>query len=96
METIQHAAIKTKTGEIFTAKKHNDISHHDIEDSAGYGFLTSEGRYVCRQEAADIAYESGQISAEHFELINGVGLISENLWEYGGFKYEDRVGYYKE
>lgn len=40
------------------------------------GFLTSEGRYVSREEAVTIAYQSGQCR----EPQNPTQLFSEDLW----------------
>lgn len=100
METIQHAAIKRSDGVISVGKQHSDIIASSpfgtCKAGSTQGFTTSTGRFVGRQEAADIAWESGQIPDAHYELINGVGLISENLWDYCNFKYNSKIGYYKE
>lgn len=99
IETIQYAAIERSDGIVSTGKQHSDIiamsPFGTCKSGSTQGFTTSTGRFVGRQEAADIAYESGQIPPQHYELINGMGLISENLWVYCGFKYDKEKGYHK-
>ena len=99
METIQHAAIERSDGVLSVGKMHADITASSpcgtCKARITHGFTTSTGRFVGRQEAADIAWESGQIPDAHYELINGAGLISENLWDYCNFKYDSVTGYYK-
>lgn len=58
--------------------------HHDILWGFGVrigpedqGFLTSEGRFVGRAEAAEIAEAAGQLTEE---LVAAPNLYSEDLW----------------
>ena len=81
VEKILWAAVRLDNGLIFTGKNHSDviltsikvnhIEEHFSQDKQG--FVTSEFRYVNRKEAAQIAYNSGQIK-EKAEV-----LISEDL-----------------
>ena len=96
---ITHAAIKTDGGNILIDKNHPAIFKKAPE---GYfkkqgqtqGFLTSEHKFVDRDEAAKIAIKAGQVEEA---LIRGsTGLISENIWSDSGFKYDITKGYYKE
>lgn len=97
-EMILHAAVKSIDGNIFIGKQHADCfqkAHYlkikmspKAEDQ---GFMTSEGRYVTRSEAAKIAMEAGQIHKET-QL-----LFSEDLWcpTYNGeYDYSELKGYY--
>ena len=99
-ETIQHAAIKRSDGIISIGKMHSHIIHKSpygtCKAGSEHGFVTSLGRFVLRPEAAYIACYSEQIPNAHYELLNHVGLISENLWDYCGFEYDPEIGYYKE
>ena len=66
METIQSAAIQTKEG-VFTGSSHADIHrdfHVPYEKENGEGFITSEGRFVDREQAMNIAKIAHQIK-EH-------------------------------
>jgi len=62
---IREAAVKDRDGRINTGQRHNDIFHEMppamIKDSEE-GFLTFDGIFVTREEAARIAFECGQIS----------------------------------
>lgn len=109
METIQHAAIKRSDGVVSIGKQHSDIikasPYGTCKDGSIQGFTTCYGRFVGRVEACEIAFDSKQIPFKHYELImndekgrrksDPVGLISENLWDYCGFKYDPMVGYWK-
>ena len=103
MERIAHASLLKLDGSFAIGKSHAEARETlTIEDIAftclreNQGFVTSEGRFVNRLMATDIAFEAGQLSEEHYELIGGGELISENLWEYGGFGYSIERGYFKD
>ncbi len=87
MEKIVSVAIKAKEGLIFSLPKPN--RHVDIirllflveidplvASNGEEGFLTSEGRFVDRIEAAQIALFSGQVAA----LLLPPKLRTEDLW----------------
>ena len=98
--TIQHAAIIRSDGELVVGKQHSDIIQHSpfgtCKVGSVQGFLTSDGVFATRQEARELAFLSGQIPKEHYDLINpNIGLISENLWSDNGFKYTKEKGYHK-
>lgn len=80
-ERILHAAVKSKDGWIFIGKCHADCFHkmHCIKVEAdkgadAQGFVTSEGRFVCRTLAAVIALNADQVD----DLSSA--LFSEDLW----------------
>jgi hypothetical protein len=65
--TIVKAAIKVN-GKIYEGYRHGNIMQDFWEDNPktkiefeDQGFLTSEGEFVSRTEAANIAFEAGQI-----------------------------------
>lgn len=74
---IKHAAI-LHNGIIYKGKRHREI----IADAPKYldlskgeeGFLTSNGSFVNREQAAKIAHIAGQIKKPKQQL------ISEDLW----------------
>ncbi|MFA8451778.1 MAG: hypothetical protein ACEPOW_13875 [Bacteroidales bacterium] len=57
-----------------------DISGAELPDRDCQGFLTSEGRYVDRRKAWNIADMSGQIRSDPKGMIDAE-LISENLYD---------------
>jgi hypothetical protein len=77
---------KTEEAVVWTVTapgRHNDVIHKYVETTgirpipharSTQGFLTSDGRFVTRQEAAKIAALAGQ-TADRFEA-----LYSEDLW----------------
>jgi hypothetical protein len=86
MESIVMAAIKTSPVTVSTVLKpgrHKDIiahlTRHGFNAAAvgpgNQGFVTSEGRFVDRREAKEIALAAGQISD-----IYGDELHSEHVW----------------
>lgn len=79
METIVDAAVKTNKGEIFVGRRHNLILQQHYPHTKGgiQGFLTSEGRFVTREEALQIALIAGQIKEKKY---NKSRLFSEELW----------------
>ena len=65
---IKSAAIR-KDGVVYTGRRHCDIiceqfgkgiSFKGLKKSESEGFVTDDGRFVNRQEAANIAFECGQ------------------------------------
>lgn len=70
---IREAAVKSKNGRIYTGQRHQDIYRimpdGTIKDSTD-GFITSDGRFVTREEAAKIALACGQITEEKSQLIS--------------------------
>lgn len=72
MKAIKEAAIYLN-GMIHTGKRHKDISikiHKTIGSRKGAieGFVTNQGIFLDRKEAADLAYQMGQISEPVEEL----------------------------
>jgi len=61
-----------KNGEIFTGYTHTHIMTNNkisyIKDKFEEGFLTDKDVFVNRREAAEIAYDCGQIDKEICEL----------------------------
>lgn len=54
-----------------------DVNRKIVVPPSGQGFLTSEGRYVGREEALKIAMESKQLLKPNFQPHQ---LFSEDLW----------------
>jgi hypothetical protein len=75
-ERIVETAVRLDDGEIFTGLRHIDAFVKAYERSGTrfrddqMGFVTSTGRFVSRKEAAQIAYNAGQIRAPKDELFN--------------------------
>jgi hypothetical protein len=67
------------------ARHHNllfayyELKGKPLGNSKNQGFLTSEGKFVDRQEAMRIALASNQKLIDHPSRIEGV-LFSEDLW----------------
>lgn len=67
-------------GLVFTGKRHSDAIRVAVETTGikpvrgTQGFLTDTGLFVTREEAAKIAFDSGQIKTEKSVL------YSEDLW----------------
>ncbi len=96
MERISYAAISLSNGKIAKDRSHADIRNAYPNEPRIYeneGFVTSEGRFVSREHAMDIAFESRQIPIEHYNLAHY--LISEMLWEYTNHSYDKKCGYFK-
>lgn len=99
-ETIKHAAVIAENEWVFMGKCHADCFGKMLsvglkwKKAAGtQGFVTSNGRYVDRSCALQIALEAGQVVD-----IKG-GLFSEDLWcnEYcGTHRYSEIEGYFEE
>lgn len=85
MLTINAAAIRTTTGQVFSVPKpgrHGDVFRMLQKSGASWhgatqGFLTSEGNFVTRAEAAVIAFSAGQLP--HDQTIPET-VFSEDLW----------------
>jgi len=89
MVTIVSVAIQDPNGLVFSLpkpKRHNHIVHSmalvgmptPVTNNREQGFLTSEGNFVTREEAAVIAISCGQVKAEALD-VPGV-LFSEDVW----------------
>lgn len=84
MEKIVLAAIVFE-GEVYVGKRHDQIIRYIVQrtgakrvpGSCPQGFVTSEGRFVERDEAGRIAIASGQIEKLKY---NSKDLFSEELW----------------
>lgn len=81
--TISAAAI-LQDGKVYTGKRHHLIIR-DIAEQTGIrpvtgrqGFVTSNGRFVGRKQAARIALQAGQITKLKYDPEE---LFSEELWE---------------
>ena len=92
-ETIQHAAVKFSDGVTCKGKSHACCFHQRPKNDntrAIQGFLTSEGRFVTRDEGAKIASAAGQLhKATDF-------LFSEDFWSdmyRGKYDYDPEMGY---
>jgi len=71
------AANKDRNGTVYVGHRHPDafaIMPDDMIDDCIQGFVTDEGVFVDRREAAVIAFNCGQVS-ELTEIV-----ISEDLW----------------
>ena len=95
MERISHAAILLPHKIVF-GKSHYEASKHILPrvrfENRNCGFLTSKMRFVFREEARKIAFESGQITEENSMKT----FISERLWsarDGGVHDYDEVIGY---
>lgn len=79
METIVNAAVKTKKGDVFVDRRHHLILQNHYPHTKGgiQGFVTSDGRFVTREEALQIAIAAGQIKEKKYDKSR---LFSEELW----------------
>ena len=61
---IKEAAILID-GTVYTGRRHGDVIRANIKKRIGVkgvqGFVTTDGKFVSRSEAAKIAFKSGQI-----------------------------------
>lgn len=73
-------------GKMYTGKRHHDAIHKAHEETSDtgiasrpedQGFLTANGAYLTREEAAQVVEQTGQPLREP---IRGGTLFSENLW----------------
>ena len=65
MKVIKSAAV-WNNGIVYTGKRHKDIyinapKHLNIRKGGIDGFVTTSGQFVTRKDAADLAYQFGQI-----------------------------------
>lgn len=72
MKVIEQAAI-WNNGIIYKGKRHKDIimnapKHLNIRQGGIEGFITNTGLFVDRKEAAELAFEFGQIPEPKTEL----------------------------
>lgn len=85
---VPYAAIKGDIGTIEIGHRHGDIFEKfgvELSTEVGaMGFLTSHGRFVSRTEAAEVAFNAGQIdeetakwSADVVEALNRIQYIGE-------------------
>ena len=62
---IREAAIRDKDGRVYVGRRHNEIfplmTEEQIKGSV-QGFITYDGFFVTRAEAAKIAFDCGQIT----------------------------------
>ena len=80
-KTYLHQPKNIETGMVICGRRHHNIIYNWNQLSFGktrctdtQGFLTNKDRFVNREEAAKIAFESGQISIPKKEL------FSEDVW----------------
>ena len=79
IEKIVKSAVMVN-GLVYTGKRHNDAIQAAVRETGirpitgEQGFVTNTGRFVSRQEAAQIAFEAGQTK----ELKDK--LFSEDVW----------------
>lgn len=70
---IREAAVKDRNGRIYNGQRHQDIYRIMpdglVKDSTD-GFITSDGSFVTREEAAKIAFDCGQITEQKDKLIS--------------------------
>lgn len=96
-ERILHASVIAKDGRIFFGKCHADCFYKGqamgvamSSKSNHQGFITNKGRYVDRQEAAQIAFQQKQIDLETGYL------FSEDMWsdrDNGKYDHDEINGY---
>ncbi len=93
-EYIKHAAIKRSDNIISIGKNHADIIKKcpfgTCKNLSIQGFVTNTNRFVDRKEAAKIAFKAKQIK----EYKRGQILLSEEIWFYGDYEYDEKKGYF--
>ena len=81
--TIIAAAILGTDGKLYAlpapARHHNILHHFDV-DQCTSGFITSDGEYVGREKAFEIASAAGQVLPRDPAGYNGNMLFTEDLW----------------
>jgi len=89
---IIRAAVKVhmNDGRDIMISCHRHCDAYEILHNFGYsytdyrrdmeGFLTDDGRFLDRVEAAAYAYECGQITHEEYDALEISCLFSEDLW----------------
>ena len=97
-ETIQHAAIQRPSDGLILLGKHHGKCYWQRPvgelHNCLQGFVTSEGRFVSREEAGVIAFAAGQIDEDP----KGAGIFSEDFWctkqwYNGKYDYDEEKGY---
>lgn len=96
MELIKHAAWMRKDGSMAIGKHHGMCLQTSPPDTClkgrdSQGFKTSTGRFVDREEAAEIAFKAGQIDEQPSIL------FSEHMWHKvfkGHHEYDKLKGYH--
>ncbi len=83
MEKINCAAIKRSDNIIIAGRNHAFVFQHSPKDTCGQnseqGFITSNARFVDRTEAADIAFEAGQIK-KPTNVLFSEDITGDNPW----------------
>lgn len=92
VERITHACVISKGGMFLLGKSHGECFEQAVNTGvelsskpSHQGFFTSAGRFVSRDEAAEIAFKAKQTADQKFHL------FSEDLWskeEGGRFQYD--------
>ena len=81
-ETIKCAAVKRTDGIILAGRNHGFIIQHSpkgtCKKNSEQGFLTSEGRFVGRIEAGEIAFKTGQVKKA--DLLFSEDITEDNPW----------------
>lgn len=89
---IKYAAIKRSDGVIVTDKHHAECIKKSpfgtCKAGSLQGFLTSDGRFVERDEAGKIAWEAGQLKSKPKKPF-----LSEHIWSDGNCIYDPSEGY---
>ena len=83
MEKINCAAIKRSDNIIIAGRNHAFVFQHSPKGTCGQnseqGFITSNARFVGRTEAADIAFEAGQIK-KPTNVLFSEDITGDNPW----------------
>ena len=80
---IKSAAIRTADGNVHVGRDHGEIYKNITPEDISIdecGFVTEQGRFVGRKEAAEIAYAAGQIPEPTTALFSE-DLTSDRPWE---------------
>lgn len=101
-EEIKHAAVKAVGGFICIGKSHADCFYQGRnmgltlqKKSTAQGFMTSKGRFVNREEAAQIAKNAKQLSKAGNARRIVTHLLSEDIWYRKDIIYCPLRGYCK-
>lgn len=92
-EAIKHAAIKCSDTRQGVGRDHSMVFQSQPKGffkNGVQGFVTTTGRFVDRREARTIAIAAKQIPNKHAGDI----LISEELWHYGPYEWNEEQGYH--
>lgn len=109
IEKIKHAAIKRTDGVVEIGISYEEIIKNSsiliptyatvdcfVYTEGEEGFETSEGRFVDRHDAFDIAFASGQLASDTFihGRERGISPVDFTWWTVG-YAYTPELGYYK-